>query len=227
MNPRDRLALALDVPSAKEALELVDLTIDSVGVFKIGMQLFYAEGPELVRQIKASGRKVFLDLKLHDIPNTVASAIQSLASLEVDFLTLHAGGGPAMLRAAQHVAGPIRLLAVTVLTSMDEHELGAVGIQAAPQDQVHRLAQAAADSGIKGLVCSALEAASLRQLLGDRAYLVCPGIRPQGSDVGDQKRIATPSKALKDGADLLVVGRPIRSAADPRAAAQRLLESMR
>jgi len=227
MNPRDRLALALDVPSAKEALELVDLTIDSVGVFKIGMQLFYAEGPELVRQIKASGRKVFLDLKLHDIPNTVASAVQSLATLEVDFLTLHAGGGPAMLRAAQRVAGPIRLLAVTVLTSMDEQELGAIGVQDTPKDQVHRLAQTAADSGISGLVCSALEAASLRQVLGQHAYLVCPGIRPQGSDVGDQKRIATPSQALKDGADLLVVGRPIRSAADPRAAAQRLVESMR
>jgi orotidine-5'-phosphate decarboxylase len=227
MNPRDRLALALDVPSAKEALELVDLTIDSVGVFKIGMQLFYAEGPELVRQIKASGRKVFLDLKLHDIPNTVASAVQSLATLEVDFLTLHAGGGPAMLRAAQRVAGPIRLLAVTVLTSMDEQELGAIGVQDTPKDQVHRLAQAAADSGISGLVCSALEAASLRQVLGQHAYLVCPGIRPQGSDVGDQKRIATPSQALKDGADLLVVGRPIRAAADPRAAAQRLVESMR
>jgi orotidine-5'-phosphate decarboxylase len=226
MNPRDRLALALDVPSAKEALKLVDSTIDSVGVFKIGMQLFYAEGPELVRQIKASGRKVFLDLKLHDIPNTVASAIQSLAVLEVDFLTLHAGGGPAMLSAAQRNAGPIQLLAVTVLTSMDEHELSAVGIDDSPKEQVHRLAQTAADSGIKGLVCSALEAASLRQQLGDKAFLVCPGIRPQGSDVGDQKRVATPAQALRDGADLLVVGRPIRSAANPGAAAQSLLESM-
>jgi len=132
-----------------------------------------------------------------------------------------------MLRAAQRVAGPIRLLAVTVLTSMDEQELGAIGVQDTPKGQVHRLAQAAADSGISGLVCSALEAASLRQVLGQHAYLVCPGIRPQGSDVGDQKRIATPSQALKDGADLLVVGRPIRSAADRRAAAQRLVESMR
>lgn len=226
MNKRDQLALALDVSSSKEALELVDATIDHVGVFKIGMQLFYAEGPDLVHRIKAQGRQVFLDLKLHDIPNTVASAIHSLAALEIDYLTVHAGGGPAMLRAARQAAGSIRLLAVTVLTSMDDHELAAVGVTHDPSEQVRRLAQTAAQAGISGLVCSALEAQSLRAELGDQAFLVCPGIRPKGSDIGDQKRIATPAKALQDGANLLVVGRPIRSASDPRTAAQMILKDM-
>ena len=226
MNKRDQLALALDVSSAKEALELVDATIDYVGVFKIGMQLFYAEGPDLVHRIKAQGRQVFLDLKLHDIPNTVASAIHSLAALEIDYLTVHAGGGPAMLRAARQAAGSIRLLAVTVLTSMDEHELAAVGVTHQPNEQVQRLAQTAAHAGISGLVCSALEAQALRAALGDQVFLVCPGIRPKGSASGDQKRIATPAQALQDGANLLVVGRPIRSAADPRTAAQLILKDM-
>ena len=226
MNKRDQLALALDVSSAKEALELVDATIDYVGVFKIGMQLFYAEGPDLVHRIKAQGRQVFLDLKLHDIPNTVASAIHSLAALEIDYLTVHAGGGPAMLRAARQAAGSIRLLAVTVLTSMDEHELAAVGVTHQPNEQVQRLAQTAAHAGISGLVCSALEAQALRAALGDQVFLVCPGIRPKGSASGDQKRIATPAQALQDGANLLVVGRPILSAADPRTAAQLILKDM-
>lgn len=226
MTRRDQLALALDVSSAKEALELVDLTIDYVGVFKIGMQLFYAEGPDLVHRIKARGRRVFLDLKLHDIPNTVASAIHSLADLQIDYLTVHASGGPAMLRAAQQAAGSIQLLAVTVLTSMDEQELVAVGVNHQPNEQVRQLAQTAAQAGISGLVCSALEAQALKAQLGDQIFLVCPGIRPTGSDVGDQRRIATPAKALHDGANLLVVGRPIRSSDDPRAAAQTILESM-
>lgn len=226
MTRRDQLALALDVSSAKEALELVDLTIDYVGVFKIGMQLFYAEGPDLVHRIKARGRRVFLDLKLHDIPNTVASAIHSLADLQIDYLTVHASGGPAMLRAAQQAAGSIQLLAVTVLTSMDEQELVAVGVNYQPNEQVRQLAQTAAQAGISGLVCSALEAQALKAQLGDQIFLVCPGIRPTGSDVGDQRRIATPAKALHDGANLLVVGRPIRSSDDPRAAAQTILESM-
>ena len=226
MKNRDRLALALDVSTAKEALELVDKTIDFVGVFKIGMQLFYAEGSDLVHQIKAQGRRVFLDLKLHDIPHTVAAAIRSLAKLEIDYLTVHAGGGPAMLYAAQQAAGSIQLLAVTVLTSMDEGELAAVGINHQPHEQVCRLAQTSTQAGISGLVCSALEAGRLRQQLGEQAFLVCPGIRPKGSDIDDQKRIATPAKALQDGADLLVVGRPIRSASDPRTAAQMILEDM-
>ncbi len=226
MNKRDQLALALDVSNSKEALELVAATIDFVGVFKIGMQLFYAEGPDLVRRIKAQGRQVFLDLKLHDIPNTVASAIDRLAVLEIDYLTVHAGGGPAMLCAAQQAAGSIQLLAVTVLTSMDEHELAAVGVSHPPAEQVHRLAQTATQAGISGLVCSALEAQALRAELGEQVFLVCPGIRPTGSDVGDQKRIATPGQALQDGANLLVVGRPIRSATDPRAAAQMILKAM-
>ena len=226
MNPRDHLALALDVSSADEALRLVEQTAASVGVYKIGMQLFYAEGPALVRRIKGQGRKVFLDLKLHDIPNTVASAVRSLTPLGVDFLTLHAGGGPAMLRAAADAAGDMRLLAVTVLTSMDGEELQSVGIAQPPADQVLQLALLAQAVGIGGLVCSAHEAKLLRQSLGSDAFLVCPGIRPPGSDQGDQKRVATPVEALADGANLLVIGRPIRSAKDPGLAARQILESL-
>jgi orotidine-5'-phosphate decarboxylase len=226
MIPRDQIALALDVSSAEEALSLVQQTADSVGVYKIGMQLFYAEGPDLVRRIKAQGRSVFLDLKLHDIPNTVASAVRSVAPLGVDFLTLHGSGGPTMLRAAAEVAGEIRLLAVTVLTSMDAAEMCAVGIQENPSDQVLRLAKVAKDAGVGGLVCSPQEAALLRSAMGREAFLVCPGIRPSGSAKDDQKRTATPKQALVDGANLLVVGRPIRAAQDPGAAARNLLESL-
>ena len=226
MNPRDQLALALDVSSADEALRLVDQTAESVGVYKIGMQLFYAEGPALVRRIKGQGRKVFLDLKLHDIPNTVASAVRSLTPLGVDFLTLHAGGGPAMLRAAVDAAGDMRLLAVTVLTSMDEAELQSVGIAQPPADHVLRLARLAQTAGVNGLVCSPLEAKLLRRSLGSDAFLVCPGIRPAGSAQGDQKRVATPAQALADGANLLVVGRPIRNAQDPGLAAHEILGSL-
>jgi len=223
---KQHIALALDVPSADEALELVQATRDSVGVYKVGMQLFYAEGPALVQRIKALGCQVFLDLKLHDIPNTVASALRSLRPLGVDFVTLHAGGGPAMLRAAAAEAGAMRLLAVTVLTSMDEVQLRATGVAEAPGAQVARLARMAADSGVPGLVCSPQEAAMLRAELGEEAFLVCPGIRPAGADVGDQVRIATPAKAIADGANLLVIGRPIRTADDPGAAARAILESL-
>ena len=226
MNLRDHLALALDVASADEALRLVEQTADSVGVYKVGMQLFYAEGPSLVRRIKAQGRQVFLDLKLHDIPNTVASAVRSVAPLGVDFLTLHAGGGPEMLRAAASVAGDMRLLAVTVLTSMADGELAAVGVSKSPADQVLDLAYLAQQAGVTGLVCSPLEACLLRQRLTDDAFLVCPGIRPEGSALGDQKRVATPKQALSDGANLLVIGRPIRGASDPGRAARQILESL-
>lgn len=226
MNASDRIALALDVPDAQSALDLVEATAAHVGVYKIGMQLFYAEGPDLVRQIKASGKRIFLDLKLHDIPNTVASAVQSLRPLSVDYLTLHASGGPAMLQAAAAAAGPIQLLAVTVLTSMDQHQLTETGITDPPLNQVLRLAHMAQGAGVRGLVCSAHEAKSLRQALGGDAFLVCPGIRPPGSDHGDQKRVATPRQAVQDGADLLVVGRPIRAAQDPGAAAQTIVESL-
>ena len=223
---KQHIALALDVPNAAEALALVEATRESVGVYKVGMQLFYAEGPELVRQIKALGCQVFLDLKLHDIPNTVVSALRSLRPLGVDYVTLHAGGGPAMLRAAAAEAGEMRLLAVTVLTSMDEGQLRATGVDDAPAAQVARLARMAAESGVPGLVCSPQEAAMLRAELGDGAFLVCPGIRPAGADVGDQVRIATPAQAIADGANLLVIGRPIRTAADPGAAARAILESL-
>ncbi len=226
MNLRDHLALALDVASADEALRLVEQTADSVGVYKVGMQLFYAEGPALVRQIKAQGRQVFLDLKLHDIPNTVASAVRSVAPLGVDFLTLHAGGGSEMLRAAAAVAGDMRLLAVTVLTSMDARELAGIGVEKSPAEQVTSLARLASEAGVSGLVCSPLEAALLRRSLGRDAFLVCPGIRPQGSAQGDQKRVATPKQAMRDGANLLVVGRPIRRAVDPGLAARQILESL-
>jgi orotidine-5'-phosphate decarboxylase len=226
MIPRDKIALALDVSSAGEALSLVQKTSDSVGVYKIGMQLFYAEGPDLVRRIKDQGRKVFLDLKLHDIPNTVASAVRSVTPLGVDFLTLHGSGGSAMLRAAAEVAGDMRLLAVTVLTSMNAAEMRAVGIEDSPADQVLRLARMAKEAGVGGVVCSPHEASLLRSAMGRDTFLVCPGIRPSGSAKDDQKRTATPSQAFADGANLLVIGRPIRAAQDPGAAARHLLESL-
>jgi orotidine-5'-phosphate decarboxylase len=216
---RHRLALALDVASPTEALDLVDRCADHVGVFKIGLQLFCAAGPGLVRQIKAGDAQLFLDLKLHDIPNTVGAAVRALSSLGVDYLTVHAAGGTAMLRAAAAEAGATKLLAVTVLTSMSADELTAVGVTAAPEQQARRLAKIALQAGITGLVCSPQEAPALRRDFGDSAFLTCPGIRPEGFGRGDQKRTATPAAAIRAGADLLVVGRPIRTATDPAAAA--------
>lgn len=227
--PKDRLAVALDFPSAKPALDLVDRLAGSCLWFKVGMELYYAAGNAFVDTLRNRGFNVFLDLKLHDIPNTVAGAVRSATQAGASLLTIHAAGGPSMMAAAAEAAvapGSPRLLAVTVLTSMDAHELTAVGVTASPAEQVLRLAHLAKQAGINGLVCSAEEVGTLRTELGAETLLVIPGIRPHGSDVGDQKRIATPRTAIERGASMLVVGRPITRAADPAQAAQSILEEI-
>lgn len=228
-DPQDRLAVALDFPSAKLALELVDRLANSCRWFKVGMELYYAAGNGFVETLRNRGFQVFLDLKLHDIPNTVAGAIRSVTQAGASLLTIHAGGGPAMMTAAAEAAAAPdapRLLAVTVLTSMDTHELAAVGITSSPAEQVLRLARLAQQAGINGMVCSAEEVGILRSELGKDTLLVIPGIRPSGSDIGDQKRIASPAIAIERGASMLVVGRPITRAANPAEAAQAILKEI-
>ncbi len=227
-----RLIVALDYPSAPPALALVDLLKDSCSWFKVGLELYLAEGNPIVRELRHRGFSVFLDLKLHDIPNTVAGAIRSVGSdpaTSPQLLTLHGAGGPAMLHAAAEAAAalpnPPQLLAVTVLTSMDQRQLAAIGIDRSPADQVLRLAQTASASGIHGFVTSAEEVSTLRRQFPS-ATLVVPGIRPAGSDTADQKRIATPAAALAAGADYLVIGRPITQAKDPAAITRAILEEM-
>lgn len=230
LDPRDRVIVALDFPDSKRALELVERLNGLIQWFKIGLQLYVSEGNAVVETLRARGHSVFLDLKLHDIPNTVAGAVRSASRAGAQMLTIHAGGGPAMMAAAAEAAAGLdsapQLLAVTVLTSMDEGQLKAVGVSASPADQVLRLAHAGWESGIHGFVSSAQEVAAMRQAFPE-ATLVIPGIRPAGSAVGDQKRVATPAAALQAGADYLVIGRPITQAPDPAAAAAAILEEMR
>ncbi len=220
MDPIERLVLPLDVPDLASARALVDELAGEVGVFKVGLELFTAAGPDAVRVVHDAGAACFLDLKLHDIPNTVARAVQAAATLGVRYLTVHALGGRRCLAQAAAVAGDVRLLAVTVLTSMDAADLSEVGVGAEPADAVRCLARLARDVGIGGLVCSPAECRTLRDTLGGEVLLVVPGVRPTGSDHGDQRRVATPGQAIRDGADLLVVGRPIRDAPDRVAAAR-------
>jgi orotidine-5'-phosphate decarboxylase len=228
-HPKDRLIVALDYPTAKEALQLVDTLEQTCQWFKVGMELYYAAGNQIVEQLRNRGFNVFLDLKLHDIPNTVASAIHSVTQAGASLLTIHAAGGAAMMSAAAQAAkvpNAPRLLAVTVLTSMDAEQLNGIGISASPADQVLRLGRLAEASGITGLVCSAEETAMLRKELHPDTLLVVPGIRPAGAAAQDQKRIATPAQAIVRGASLLVVGRPITQAANPAAAAEAILEEI-
>ena len=229
LQAKDRLIVALDFPDSVAALACVDQLAGSISWFKVGLELYLASGESVVRELKRRGHCVFLDLKLHDIPNTAAAAVRSLARLEPDLLTVHAAGGRAMLNAAAEAARslphPPRLLAVTVLTSVDAVALAETGVPAAPVEQVLRLARLAAECGIDGMVCSPAEAAALHSAL-PKVLLVTPGIRPAGSDAGDQKRIATPQFALAAGANMLVIGRPITAAADPKAAAQAILGDM-
>jgi len=217
---QDRLIVALDVSTARQARELVVKLGDAARIYKVGLQLFTAEGPAIVRDLVGSGKRVFLDLKLHDIPNTVAHAVKSAASLGVNMLTLHASGGPSMLKAAVEAAGnSLTLLGVTVLTSMDDDELSQVGISARVQDQVLRLAELARNAGCGGIVASAREASLVRGLLGEGFAIVNPGVRPAGAELNDQRRVATPAEAICAGATHIVVGRPISHAADPAKAA--------
>jgi orotidine-5'-phosphate decarboxylase len=218
--PRDRLIVALDVPGVAAAEAMIAGLGDSVTFYKIGYQLAYAGGLSLVSQLAAAGKKVFIDLKLHDIGNTVARGVESVASLGATFLTVHAYP-QTMKAAAEACAGSnLKILAVTVLTSYDDSDLQAAGYRLGVSDLVEARARQAQALGVDGLVCSPEEAANLRRIVGHGMHLVTPGIRPAGSSVGDQKRIMTPARAIAAGADYLVVGRPVMEAADPKAAAE-------
>lgn len=231
-----RLILALDTPDVESALDLVRRTRGAVGTFKVGLELFTAVGPQILKALKKEDAEVFLDLKLHDIPNTVAGAVRAAAQHGVDMLTVHASGGPSMLQAAQSALSGAtmipgtegtRLLGVTALTSLNAIEVAAIGYQGAPDAVVRRLATLASDAGLFGCVCSPEEAALVRASTRKDFAIVCPGIRPKGAGArDDQARTATAFDAVKAGADYVVVGRPIRSAADPAAAAAALVDEI-
>jgi orotidine-5'-phosphate decarboxylase len=227
---RQRLIVALDVPTAEAAFKLVDRLESSCLWFKVGLELFVAAGPPMIHSLVERGCSIFLDLKFNDIPNTVAGAVRSGSSLGVRMMTVHANGGPAMLAAAQGalegIADPPQLLAVTVLTSMDQAQVAAIGLERSPAAQVELLARMGLGAGVNGFVCSPQEVGTLRSLAGPEATLVIPGIRPAGGEVGDQKRVATPADALRQGASYLVVGRPITQAPDPAAASEAILREM-
>ena len=227
---KDRLIVALDVPTAVDAQEIVYELGDSVAVYKVGLQLFTAAGPRIVSELANSGRKVFLDLKLHDIPNTVAGAVKAASELGVHMLTVHSAGGSRMLKAATEAArdegtAPI-ILAVTVLTSFSQADLAESGIQADISHQVRHLATLAQTAGCGGVVTSPHEAHALRSMLGREMAIVTPGIRPQGSDAGDQSRVSTPAAAIRAGASHIVVGRPISAATNKLHAAKAILDEI-
>lgn len=226
-DPRQRLIVALDVSTAAAAQKIVATIGDSALTYKVGMQLYTAEGPQVVRDLIASGRRVFLDLKYHDIPNTVGAAVREAAQLGVSMLTVHASGGGKMLQAAVDAArAGLMILAVTVLTSMDESALHEIGVPSTILDQALKMTALAKSSGCGGIVTSPREAAALRKFLGHGMAIVTPGIRPAGGDTHDQKRIATPAEAITAGASHIVVGRPITHAADPTQAALGIIREM-
>ena len=230
MDPRQRLIVALDVSTAEAARKIVAAVGDSAFTYKVGMQLYTAEGPSVVRELVASGRRVFLDLKYHDIPNTAGAAVREAAQLGVSMLTVHAAGGGKMLRAAVEAAQAVKpdllVLAVTVLTSLDDVELGKIGLRGGVLDQVRRLAALALSNGCKGVVASAQEAGALRQEFGSDFAIVTPGVRLAGSGPHDQARVVTPAEAIAAGASYIVVGRPITEAEDPAAEARAILGQM-
>jgi orotidine-5'-phosphate decarboxylase len=230
LEPKNRLAFALDYPNLEEARRVAELVAESVGVLKVGLELFIQEGPAAVRMARDLGCSVFLDLKLHDIEKTVERAVGTASALGAKYLTIHAAGGPKMMEAAaaraDREATGLCVLGVTVLTSLDQQDLLAVGVNASPAEQAERLARLARDSGLGGLVCSSAEVGRLRTAVGKEMTLVTPGIRPTGTDSGDQKRIGTPEEAILAGADILVVGRPLRDARDPGTAARAILASI-
>jgi len=226
-DPRQRLIVALDVSSAAAAQKIVAAVGDSASCYKVGMQLYTAEGPRVVRDLVASGRRVFLDLKYHDIPNTVAAAVCQAAGLGVSMLTIHASGGGKMIRAATEAArtrnAALMILGVTVLTSLDDNDLDKLGVHGRVQDQVLRLAALALADGCHGVVASAQEASALRNELEGDFAIVTPGVRPAGAEPDDQARVVTPAEAIAAGATHIVVGRPITGAADPAAEARAIL----
>jgi orotidine-5'-phosphate decarboxylase len=223
LDARDRLIVALDVPSVAEAEKMVDRLGDAVSFYKVGYQLAYAGGLPFAAKLIAAGKQVFLDLKLHDIGNTVRSGVESVAGMGATFLTVHAY--PQTMKAAVEgrAGSKLRVLAVTVLTSYDDADLAEAGYGKKVSDLAAMRAGQARAIGIDGLVCSPEEAANLRKLAGPAMALVTPGIRPAGAATGDQKRIMTPSRAIREGADYLVVGRPVVAAADPKAAARAIV----
>lgn len=217
--PGSHIALALDVPELDVAARLIDETRAHIDVFKVGLELYTAVGPAAVEAIHAAGARCFLDLKLHDIPATMGRSVAQAAAMGVEYLTVHAAAGREALRAAHDHAHSTQLLAVTVLTSLDDAALAEIGLRGGAHGAAGRLARLAWGVGIRGFVTSAHECAALRKELGEDAFLVTPGIRPVGTDAGDQKRVMTPAHAIDAGADLLVVGRPIRDSSKPAAAA--------
>ncbi len=225
---RAPIAVALDAPDLATAVAWAAAVGPSVSTVKVGLEAYLRDGAEAVRAVRAAapGCALFLDLKLHDIPNTVAGAAHAVAALEPDFLTVHASGGSAMIRAAADALPGTRITGVTVLTSLTGSDLEAIGLRGPAPDAVRRLAVLAVEAGARALVCSPLEVAAVRAEVGDAAVLITPGVRPAGSAVGDQARVATPEQALADGADLLVVGRPITAAPDPAAAARDLARTL-
>ncbi len=232
---RNPIIAALDVPTAEAALKLAQQLAPAVGAFKIGKELFVAAGPDIVKKIRATGAAVFLDLKFHDIPNTVAKAVAAATRLDVQMLTIHTSGGGEMMRAAEKAAqdtakslgltAPL-VLGVTVLTSSNNETLAEIGCAADTEKQVLRLAQLAVQSGLRGLVCSPLEIVALRKILPPHIQLVTPGIRTGAEKADDQKRTLTPREAMQAGASWLVVGRPIYASENPRLAAEKILESL-
>ena len=232
LTARERLVVALDVPSAHEALAMADRLAGRVGMLKVGLELFCAEGPAFVKALQARV-PVFLDLKLHDIPTTVRRALEALLKLDPRLINVHAQGGPAMLEAAVEAVrahrlagGQTELLAVTVLTSLDREALAALGHAGTPEDLALAYAKLAHQAGCSGVVCSAWEAAAIREACGEGFHRLTPGIRPTGAATQDQARVMTPAQALKHGSTWLVVGRPITHAANPAAAAEAIVAEM-
>lgn len=225
-DPRERLIVALDVSTTAAAQKIVAAVGDSAFTYKVGMQLYTAVGPQIVGDLVASGRRVFLDLKYHDIPNTVGAAVAEAEKLGVSMLTIHAAGSAKMIRAAAEAAkvrSNLTILAVTVLTSMSGQDLGTIGLDGSVEENVVRMASLALTNGCQGVVSSAREAAAVRAKLGHDFAIVTPGVRPAGSSVGDQVRVVTPAEAIAAGATHIVVGRPITEAADPAAEARAIL----
>ena len=232
---RNPIIAALDVPTTEQALKLAELIAPAVGAFKIGSELFTAAGPDIVKKIRATGASVFLDLKFHDIPNTVAKSVTAAVQLDVQMLTVHTSGGFEMLKAAEQAAEevawklgriPPLVLGVTVLTSLDIAALREIGLDVNVEYQVRRLATVATKAGLRGLVCSPQEVVKLRQSIPPAMQLVTPGIRTGAEKADDQKRTLTPKEAVQAGANWLVIGRPIYAAENPRAAAEKILESL-
>ena len=220
----NRICAALDLPDPQSAARLAGKLARHVGMFKVGLELFVAHGPAAIDPIRKFGLPIFIDLKLHDIPQTVEGAARGVAAMGAQYVTVHASGGSEMIRAAKRALGKTKLLAVTALTSLGEDDLDAIGLA---RDAVPRLAKLAVAAGADGIVCSPHEVLALRAALGPGPELVVPGIRPQGAARGDQKRVGTPADAVRAGATWLVIGRPLRDAADPAAAADSIAAELR